>query len=169
MAQGEEEEEEAIAAKEAKEEAVISRLYSKQLRAVLRVGGCMDHANRSQQVILSNPRALPVRHVGAGTSGEGLPGGGGARMGSCRARSQEQRSFFPRRGTCIRQDNTGEFVSHTPVRPQATNAASPRAGGTAEVHRPQHNQPAAACLHSQAGSGRTRTPTGTTLTNRGPR
>jgi hypothetical protein len=43
----------------------------------------------------------------------------------------------------------------TMVRPQATNAASPREGGTSEVHRPQHSQQAAASAHPQAGSDRT--------------
>jgi hypothetical protein len=37
----------------------------------------------------------------------------------------------------------------TMVRPQATNAASPREGGTSEVHRPQHSQQAAASAHPQ--------------------
>jgi hypothetical protein len=44
----------------------------------------------------------------------------------------------------------------TTARPQATNAASPREGGTSEeVHRPQHSQQAAASGHPQAGSDRT--------------
>jgi hypothetical protein len=49
----------------------------------------------------------------------------------------------------------GNVEWETTVRPQATNAASPREGGTSEVHRPQHNQQAAASAHPQAGSDRT--------------
>jgi hypothetical protein len=49
----------------------------------------------------------------------------------------------------------GNVEWETTVRPQATNAASPREGGTSEVHRPQHSQQAAASAHPQAGSDRT--------------
>jgi hypothetical protein len=59
----------------------------------------------------------------------------------------------------------GDVEWETTVKPQATNAASPREGGTSEVHRPQHTQQAAASAHPQAGSDRTPphpTPTGGT-------
>ena len=36
------------------------------------------------------------------------------------------------------------------LKTQATNAVSPREGGTSEVHRPQHSQQAAASAHPQA-------------------
>ena len=58
-----------------------------------------------------------------------------------RAANRTQAPIIHRR---CEDSGPGNVEWETTVRPQATNAASPREGGTSEVHRPQHSQQAAA-------------------------